>query len=74
MCLDAPVCAPPDKAAIIRLDTRTHPNISHHAPAHHHPHPLQLLLESSAKSGGAGSGFDVARSGDGRVALIGFPR
>jgi hypothetical protein len=34
----------------------------------------QLLLEGSSKAGGAGTGFDVARSGDGRVALIGFPR
>jgi hypothetical protein len=36
---------------------------------------VQLLIESQAKAGpGAGQGFDVARSGDGRVALIGFPR
>jgi hypothetical protein len=34
----------------------------------------ELLLETGSKGpGGAGSGFEVARSGDGRVALIGFP-
>jgi ribosome-interacting GTPase 1 len=33
----------------------------------------ELLLEGGSKTGGAGVGFDVARSGDGRVALIGFP-
>ncbi|CAM9533038.1 unnamed protein product [Chrysoparadoxa australica] len=32
----------------------------------------ELLLEG-ASSGGGGEGFDVARSGDGRVAMIGFP-
>ncbi|TFK30750.1 developmentally regulated GTP-binding protein [Coprinopsis marcescibilis] len=31
------------------------------------------LLEPTAKSGGQGSGFDVQKSGDARVALIGFP-
>ncbi|CAK4082246.1 unnamed protein product [Aphanomyces euteiches] len=31
------------------------------------------LLEGEKSSGGGGEGFDVARSGDGRVALIGFP-
>ena len=31
------------------------------------------LLEPQGKSGGAGSGFDVQKSGDARVALIGFP-
>lgn len=31
------------------------------------------LLEPSSKSGGAGTGFDVQKSGDARVALIGFP-
>lgn len=31
------------------------------------------LLEPSAKSGPAGVGFDVQKSGDARVALIGFP-
>jgi len=31
------------------------------------------LLEPAAKSGGAGTGFDVQKSGDARVALIGFP-
>ncbi|KAI0343997.1 P-loop containing nucleoside triphosphate hydrolase protein [Trametopsis cervina] len=31
------------------------------------------LLEPTAKSGGGGSGFDVQKSGDARVALIGFP-
>ncbi|KAH9853095.1 developmentally regulated GTP-binding protein [Lenzites betulinus] len=31
------------------------------------------LLEPTAKSGGAGTGFDVQKSGDARVALIGFP-
>ncbi|EKU21129.1 developmentally regulated g-protein 1 [Nannochloropsis gaditana CCMP526] len=34
----------------------------------------ELLLETGSKGpGGAGTGFEVARSGDGRVALIGFP-
>ncbi|ETW87618.1 hypothetical protein HETIRDRAFT_438028 [Heterobasidion irregulare TC 32-1] len=31
------------------------------------------LLEPAAKSGGGGTGFDVQKSGDARVALIGFP-
>ena len=31
------------------------------------------LLEPASKSGGAGTGFDVQKSGDARVALIGFP-
>mmetsp|Transcript_16252 Transcript_16252/g.21525 ORF Transcript_16252/g.21525 Transcript_16252/m.21525 type:complete len:405 (+) Transcript_16252:163-1377(+) len=31
------------------------------------------LLTPTASSGGEGKGFDVARSGDGRVAMIGFP-
>ncbi|RHY73050.1 hypothetical protein DYB30_000674 [Aphanomyces astaci] len=31
------------------------------------------LLDGEKSSGGGGEGFDVARSGDGRVALIGFP-
>ncbi|KAF9821818.1 hypothetical protein IEO21_00248 [Rhodonia placenta] len=31
------------------------------------------LLEPATKSGGAGTGFDVQKSGDARVALIGFP-
>lgn len=31
------------------------------------------LLEPTAKSGAAGTGFDVQKSGDARVALIGFP-
>jgi len=30
-------------------------------------------LEPAGKSGGKGEGFDVARYGDARVALIGFP-
>lgn len=33
----------------------------------------QLLLPSSGGSSGGGEGFAVAKSGDGRVALIGFP-
>jgi ribosome-interacting GTPase 1 len=31
------------------------------------------LLEPPTKSGGPGVGFDVQKSGDARVALIGFP-
>ena len=31
------------------------------------------LLEEQSSSGGGGDGFDVKKSGDGRVALIGFP-
>ncbi|KAL1738246.1 hypothetical protein HDZ31DRAFT_70214, partial [Schizophyllum fasciatum] len=31
------------------------------------------LLEPAAKSGGGGTGFDVQKSGDARIALIGFP-
>lgn len=31
------------------------------------------LLEPTSKSGPAGVGFDVQKSGDARVALIGFP-
>lgn len=33
----------------------------------------QLLLPSSSASGGPQEGFAVPKSGDGRVALIGFP-
>jgi uncharacterized protein len=33
----------------------------------------ELLLEGKSKSGGPSEGFSVAKSGDGRVALIGFP-
>ena len=33
----------------------------------------ELLLEGGSGGGGGGEGFSVARSGDGRVALIGFP-
>ncbi|KAG7099579.1 hypothetical protein E1B28_001409 [Marasmius oreades] len=33
----------------------------------------QQLLEPTAKSGPAGTGFDVQKSGDARIALIGFP-
>ena len=33
----------------------------------------ELLQEKQASSGGGGEGFAVQRSGDGRVALIGFP-
>ncbi|KAG6381438.1 hypothetical protein JVT61DRAFT_5855 [Boletus reticuloceps] len=32
------------------------------------------LLEPASKSGPAGIGFDVQKSGDARVALIGFPK
>ncbi len=32
-----------------------------------------MLLEPAGKSGPKGVGFDVVRSGDARVALIGFP-
>jgi len=32
-----------------------------------------MLLEPSSKSGGKGEGFDVMKSGDARVAMIGFP-
>lgn len=32
-----------------------------------------MLLEPTGKSGPKGVGFDVVRSGDARVALIGFP-
>lgn len=31
------------------------------------------LLDNASKSGGKGEGFDVMKSGDARVALIGFP-
>lgn len=31
------------------------------------------LLEGESKSGGKGAGFDIAKSGYGRIALIGFP-
>jgi len=31
------------------------------------------LIESSVKSGGGGEGFDVSKSGDARIGLIGFP-
>jgi uncharacterized protein len=31
------------------------------------------LLEPTTKSGPTGTGFDVTKSGDARVALIGFP-
>ncbi|AAS50232.1 AAL134Wp [Eremothecium gossypii ATCC 10895] len=33
----------------------------------------QLLEESTASSGGGGTGFEVAKSGDARVVLIGYP-
>jgi len=33
----------------------------------------ELLVESGGSGGGGGEGFDVARLGDARVALIGFP-
>lgn len=32
-----------------------------------------MLLEPQGKSGPKGEGFDVVRSGDARVAMIGFP-
>eukprot|EP01119_Soliformovum_irregulare_P016411 TRINITY_DN473_c0_g1_i1.p1 TRINITY_DN473_c0_g1~~TRINITY_DN473_c0_g1_i1.p1 ORF type:complete len:365 (+),score=104.72 TRINITY_DN473_c0_g1_i1:36-1130(+) len=32
-----------------------------------------MLLEPTSKSGGKGDGFEVTKSGDGRVAMIGFP-
>lgn len=44
-----------------------------------HPQTYRLaryraqLLEPTSKSGAAGTGFDVQKSGDARVALIGFP-
>jgi ribosome-interacting GTPase 1 len=31
------------------------------------------LLEPTGGAGGAGTGFDVSKSGDARVALVGFP-
>ncbi len=31
------------------------------------------LIEGSVKQGGGGEGFDVSKSGDARVGLIGFP-
>ncbi len=31
------------------------------------------LIEGGTKSGGGGEGFDVSKSGDARVGLIGFP-
>lgn len=31
------------------------------------------LLEPTGGSGGGGSGFDVSKSGDARIALVGFP-
>lgn len=31
------------------------------------------LIEGSGKAGGGGEGFDVSKSGDARVGLIGFP-
>jgi small GTP-binding protein len=31
------------------------------------------IIENSTKSGGGGEGFDVSKSGDARVGLIGFP-
>ena len=31
------------------------------------------LIEGSSKGGGGGEGFDVQKSGDARVGLIGFP-
>ena len=35
----------------------------------------ELLIEGGGNAGGGpGDGFDVQRSGDARVALIGFPR
>jgi small GTP-binding protein len=33
----------------------------------------ELLVQATAKSGGAGEGFDVSKSGEARVGLIGFP-
>ena len=33
----------------------------------------ELLVENGGGGGGGGEGFDVARLGDARVALIGFP-
>ena len=33
----------------------------------------ELFVEQSGGSGGGGEGFDVTRTGDARVALIGFP-
>ena len=33
----------------------------------------QLMMPAEGNSGGGGQGFDVAKAGDGRVALIGFP-
>ena len=33
----------------------------------------ELFLEQSGGGGGGGEGFDVARNGDARIALIGFP-
>ena len=44
----------------------------HAAPAPHPP-THRPSPNRAAGGGGGGEGFDVARSGDGRVALIGFP-
>jgi ribosome-interacting GTPase 1 len=33
----------------------------------------ELMMPASGGGGGPGSGFDVQKNGDGRVALIGFP-
>lgn len=33
----------------------------------------ELIVDSSSKGGGGGEGFDVSKSGDARVGLIGFP-
>jgi hypothetical protein len=33
----------------------------------------ELFMETSGGGGGGGEGFDVARNGDARIALIGFP-
>ena len=34
----------------------------------------QLMDENASGGGGGGEGFDVPKTGDARVALIGFPR
>ena len=31
------------------------------------------IIDNSSKGGGGGEGFDVSKSGDARVGLIGFP-
>ena len=48
----------------------------HRGPPRHHQGQARgrgELLQDQAGSGGGGEGFAVPRSGDGRVALIGFP-